>query len=740
MKKSYLIFTLFILIPFNSFAQQGWYYKNPIPVSSELRSVQFVSVDTGWAIGSNGDIICTTDGGENWELRHSNIDHVSDIFFVDDQFGWAVGLLFTGEINWYPVYEGVLLNTTDGGENWTIQKKIENYIGGPCPISLYFTDSETGWIACKTQSSPNYNSFIMKTIDGGENWIVQDSVDLNIFDLYFVNNQVGWAVGGWSGAFEVTILKTDDGGENWISQSGGVNGVLGSVYFLDENNGWTVGEANTILKTTNGGTNWIQQSISGTNHQLTSVCFADTNLGFIAGWSIFLTTTDGGSTWSVITYPDPNALCVFFINNITGWRVGSDGAIQKTTNGGESWTDQFSSFTYEDFIHVDFVNVNNGWIISPASIYHTGDAGDIWQLQKTAPYGSLNYISAADSLNCWVVGYDYSTSSSLILNTTDGGNLWEKQQVACDVPLNSACFIDNNVGWAVGDSGLIIFTDDGGQNWIQQESGVSGPLSSVDFINSDYGWIAGYNYGNIILYTKNGGQNWSVIIPDSLLSNLLSIEFVDSLNGWGVGSFYNYYYYYGYIYHTGDGGITWELQYSGLAKYSSIKFINENIGWVTGGGGFVSEKVLTTTDGGENWVGQYIPIGWTNGIDFVDLNNGWLVGGGGLIMHTTNGGVTFIEAPGESVTKPQMNFTLYYNYPNPFNPTTKISYSIPQLSKVVIKVYDILGNEIETLVNQEKPAGTYEITLDAGNLPSGVYFYQIKAGSFIEAKKMILLK
>jgi hypothetical protein len=85
-------------------------------------------------------------------------------------------------------------------------------------------------------------------------------------------------------------------------------------------------------------------------------------------------------------------------------------------------------------------------------------------------------------------------------------------------------------------------------------------------------------------------------------------------------------------------------------------------------------------------------------------------------------------------------FLLSQNFPNPFNPSTKIKYSIPQSSKVVIKVFDILGNEIETLVNEEKPAGTYEVTWSAANLSSGVYLYQLMAGSYNETKKMLLMK
>ena len=98
--------------------------------------------------------------------------------------------------------------------------------------------------------------------------------------------------------------------------------------------------------------------------------------------------------------------------------------------------------------------------------------------------------------------------------------------------------------------------------------------------------------------------------------------------------------------------------------------------------------------------------------------------------------ITAIERSSESPTE----FMLSQNYPNPLNPSTKIRYSVPKSSNVMIKVINILGAEIETLVNEEKPAGIYELTWTAANLPSGVYFYKIQAGSFVETKKMVLLK
>jgi hypothetical protein len=85
-------------------------------------------------------------------------------------------------------------------------------------------------------------------------------------------------------------------------------------------------------------------------------------------------------------------------------------------------------------------------------------------------------------------------------------------------------------------------------------------------------------------------------------------------------------------------------------------------------------------------------------------------------------------------------YVLNQNYPNPFNPATKITYQISKESKVVIKVYNILGAEAVTLVDETKNPGYYEVEFNGINLPSGTYIYQIKAGDFVEVKKMVLLR
>ena len=108
----------------------------------------------------------------------------------------------------------------------------------------------------------------------------------------------------------------------------------------------------------------------------------------------------------------------------------------------------------------------------------------------------------------------------------------------------------------------------------------------------------------------------------------------------------------------------------------------------------------------------------------------------GLIFN--KGDITNIETNPEPITLKE--YILNQNYPNPFNPSTSIQYAISSKQLVTLKVYDILGSEVATLVNEGKSVGAYEIKFDASKLSSGVYFYQLKAGNFVDTKKMILIK
>jgi hypothetical protein len=191
------------------------------------------------------------------------------------------------------------------------------------------------------------------------------------------------------------------------------------------------------------------------------------------------------------------------------------------------------------------------------------------------------------------------------------------------------------------------------------------------------------------------------------------------------------------ILRTTNGGATWTSQSSGtLATLIGVHFTDANTGTAVGGGG----TILRTTNGGTTWINQ--SSGTTNsllGVYFTNTNTGIAVGENGTILRTTTGGIRVTDVK-DIVSALPNQFALEQNYPNPFNPATVISYELPVTSNVRLIIYDVLGREVQTLINEHQNAGNHSVTLDAGNLPSGVYFYRLQAGSYNATKKLLLLK
>jgi len=205
----------------------------------------------------------------------------------------------------------------------------------------------------------------------------------------------------------------------------------------------------------------------------------------------------------------------------------------------------------------------------------------------------------------------------------------------------------------------------------------------------------------------------------------------------------------GVIGHTTDGGAGWATQTNPDIQNRSLYgvfFLDSDKGWAVGIGGVI----LHTTNGGTNWTveGSGLTSKALAGVHFTSPTNGYIVGNSKILLKY--GEITFVEDEKETPTE----FSLSQNYPNPFNPSTKIKYRIPTSTPllkgeipiyrdggfITLKVYDVLGNKVETLVYDELPAGEYEVEFINDELTSGVYFYQLKAGNFIQTKKMVLIK
>ncbi len=279
-----------------------------------------------------------------------------------------------------------------------------------------------------------------------------------------------------------------------------------------------------------------------------------------------------------------------FIDENSGWLVGNNGLIVKTTNGGESWDTQTSG-TSLNLFGVDFINSLTGWAVGNSGlILKTTNGGESWTTQTSGQITALYDINFVNDQLGLIVG-----TSGRILRTTDGGTTWVNITSGTTQTLRELQFIDQQNAWTVGTSGTIRRTTDGGLTWSAQvpPAGVISYLRAVCFIDYQNGWSVGE--GLTILKTTNGGTNWfQQYAPPGVENTLRGVSFINSLTGWVVD-------YAGVIIKTTDGGDSWNVQYSHLgwnAKLTNVKATSNNLVTVCG----VAGNLYKSTNSGLNWL------------------------------------------------------------------------------------------------------------------------------------------
>jgi photosystem II stability/assembly factor-like uncharacterized protein len=414
-------------------------------------------------------------------------------------------------------------------------------------------------------------------------------------------------------------------------------------------------------------------------------------------------------TWERLNSPTDKYLSsVYFVDSLYGWAVGDLGTIIHTTNGGTSWLLQNSNTDSLIIRDVFFLDRNLGWAVGVE-----------------------------------VFSYPYGT---YILKTTDGGTNWTKSMNP-EENIFSQCilFVDSLNGWMGGrpNPNPIVRTTDGGISWteavIDSSTYSNFPVYDIKFYNSRFGYASGGHFDccGVTWWTTNGGGNWSVVdTPYVAPEPIYQVHIYDSLNVLGVGGDFEPWGFGVGMYRTSSGGETWEFEYIGITGVAKdIDFRTKNEAWAPLGG---EQKLMYSLDSGLTWT----PVSTPDSaiifkMIFPDSLHGFGVGMDGAIIKYKPEAVNNVYSQEELIPD---GFVLQQNYPNPFNPNTKISYLIPEDCFVKLTVYNLLGEEVSLLVNEQQKSCSYEINFDAEQLSGGVYFYTLSASDFISSKKMVLLR
>lgn len=550
-----------ILISSYFLSQNNFTLLTPKPSGYQANKVAFSNDNLGFIINSNKELLFTNDKGITWNIKQTLNFLPTDIKFKgnvglivgdntilrSEDYGmtWATINVYGNSLNSINFIDNntvfvsgqtQILKSTDKGATFPINKTIY----GVSSRMMVFTDVNTAHAAC-------FDGRIIKTVDGGDNWITtsaDSSSSNNYYSLVFPSQNVGFANKGFG-----SMLKTTDGGQTWTELPYSVyHTETYGMQFFDENNGFAVGKNGAVYKTTNGGASW--QWISPTS---------------IYGYNT-----------------DINLNGLYFFDSQSAFCVGNNGRIIKTQNGGNSWTNY--SPTYDIVNELHFVNANKAFSkTNMGEFFRTQDGGNSWQKMQYPPHQSFSNGFTFLSEN---IGYSIGANQGLVYKTTDGGTTWTPSTLIPYESLYSISFLNENVGFVSGgynDSG-IFKTVDGAATW-QKIS--DSRFSYLKFFNSNLGYGVKTSQFDKLFKTLDGGVTWNLVFDQGASS--IAYDFLNENQIFVKGN-------NGDFYRTNDGGATWTQTQAPYYSFDKIKFLNQNVGFIADG-----RMVYKTIDTGVSW-------------------------------------------------------------------------------------------------------------------------------------------
>ncbi|MFA7418564.1 MAG: T9SS type A sorting domain-containing protein [Melioribacteraceae bacterium] len=632
------------------------------------------------------------------------------------------------------------------------------------------TDSGTSWEKCNTGLT--YKSNVNSFCNIGTKIVVSTYTDILISSnngdswqkITPVNNQGDVRGLGYDGTYlyativGVGVARSNDEGLTWTISSSGISDKVILTLFATSNKLFIGTNTGGVFSSTDKGSTWQEANTGITNKNgIRSFAINGTSLFVASYFDGVYQSIDNGLTWSKNGGLSTSSVRRIFSFG-TNLFVSTDAGIYKSTNQGTSWSAANNGITtnYSN----NFVGVGNNLFVAVTGrgIYKSVNNGDQWNQSNGGITNSTIKTLVRSGSNLFAGAY-YSGG---VHYTNNGGVNWNSSypSIAYVVQLvnnNNEIYAATN-GWglykttdncatwtrlstsltnqkiysvAVNGTKIFVGTDnsgvystiDNGTTWNEVNNGLTNKnINMLTLVGNN---LFAATTGGVFI-SVNSGTSW--LAAGLAGKNIITVKANNNkifAGTWGEG-----------VYVSLDDGTTWAQIKNGMTSLNifALAFDNNNNIYAA-----AAANVYSSKDGGANWVLKNEGLPYE--VYSIEVVDNYLYAGTnqyGVWKRPLNELVTDVD----EVKSIPGKYSLEQNYPNPFNPSTTISYSIPTAGYVTLKVYDVVGREVSTLVNEYKQAGAYnyQFSIINSSLSSGVYFYMLTSGNNILTKKFVLTK